>query len=436
MYNYSKLIAIYIFGKVCLFVLKVKMLRRFKRIDYTSSSISRVLTISEVDKKGGAAKLAYRVHKALLSKGIKSEMLVGMVTEPESNIHLLKQRNDIFSRILHKYDSQYKWKDFFRLSSFDILKMAIYKNADLVHLHNLHVNYFSKFVLPKISAQKRIVWTLHDSLDLFEDFPDTFSTTGELQTHLDIDDSKRKTLQNLSQQIIDNSNLVIVTPSKWLYDKAKRGVFKNSDVRLIYNGVDENVFIPRDHDSVRKELGLPIDQTILLFSAAWGLTEGTKDSGSTLMEMVNHLADRNDITFVVLGGGSLNEGNNLINVPYINGDELLSKYYSAADLFIYPSLWDNCPLSVLENMGTGTPVITYNTGGIPELVRHMESGYIAKYNDSSDFIKGVDLFINDKKFLISASKLSREIFESSFTQTKMVNKYLELYNEVLHRQLN
>lgn len=427
-----KRLIVKIYGNLIYYIFLIPSSR--KRKDETKKTdFHSILTISEVDKKGGAAKLAYRLHTFLLTKNIDSKMVVGMVTEAEDGIHLLKQRDGIFTRALHKSDKIGQWFDFFRLSSFDILKMKIFKDANLVHMHNLHVNYFSKFVLPKLTSKKRTIWTLHDTVDLFEDFPDKFSKTGELKTYPNLDDKRRKYLRDISERIINNSYLTVATPSKWLFEKAKRGVFKNQDIRLIYNGVDETVFKPYDKVEVRKELGLPVDKKILLFSAAWGLSDGTKDSKSTLLKMYEHLKSNKDIFFAILGGGSEEFGENSVNIPYISDDNLLAKYYSAADLFIYPSLWDNCPLAVLENMGTATPVITYKTGGIPELVEHMKTGYIAEYNNSDDFIKGIDIFLTDENLRSSASKLSRSIFEQKFTQTKMVNEYLDLYNELLNR---
>jgi glycosyltransferase involved in cell wall biosynthesis len=420
-----------IFGTIVYFLYLLPISKKYK--DRTSKKTFRsILLVSEVDKKGGAAKLAYRLHKELGQKGIDSKMLVGLVTQPEKNIIPLHQRTDIFSRALHKYDHDEGWGDFFRLSSFDIMKKTVFNDTDIVHLHNLHVNYFSKFILPKLTSQKRTIWTLHDTMDLFEDYPDPFSKVGEMKTYPTLADDKREYLRNLSKRIMDNSYLTVVTPSKWLMEKAKRGIFQEKDVRLIYNGVDENIFKPYAKLKTRKELGLPTDKKLLLFSAAWGLAPGTKDSLSTLLEMYNHLKDNEDVFLIILGGNS-EFSNKSISIPYISDDNLLAKYYSVADLFIYPSLWDNCPLAILENMGTGTPVITYSTGGIPELVVHMQTGYVATYNNSKDFIKGVDTFLLNDSLREDAIKLSRKVFEEKFTQTQMVRNYISLYQEILSR---
>lgn len=416
--------------KAYLIPISRKYSKEYSKIDELKS----ILTISEIDKKGGASKVAYILHHALLDKGIDSKMLVNMITEPEDKIFQLKQRSDILSRILNIYGEKYQWFDFFKLSSFDILKSNDFKGANLVHMHNIHLNYFSKFALPKLTSQKRTIWTLHDSLDLFADYPDKNSKTGEMDFYSNLLASQRKNLRETSERIINNSHLTVVVPSQWLYDKAKRGIFKNSEVKLIHNGADETIFKPYNKQEVRKELNLPLNKKLLLFSAAWGLTSGTKDSGQTILELYEALKDNDDVNFIILGGSTDDfKDNKSITVPYISDQVLLAKYYSAADLFIYPSTWDNLPLAVIENMAVGTPVITYNTGGIPELINHMKTGYIAEYKNIEDYIKGVKIFLEDEDLRNSASRKSVEVFQNKFTQTQMVNNYMNLYNELIKR---
>lgn len=402
-----------------------------KKVSSQTKTLQKVVSISEVDKKGGASLLAYKIHKKLLEMKIESTIFAGMITKTENNIYPISTKTNLLIRSLKKLDLKYKFDGLLMLSSFDILKNKLFNNADIIHLHNLHVNYFSKFALPKISASKPTIWTLHDTLDLFEDYPDLNSKTGELETHLDLSKRRKILLKNLSEKIVNNSYLTIVTPSKWLMGKAKRGIFKNCDVRLIYNGADQTVFRPYNKEKVRKELGLPIDKKILLFSAAWGLTAGTKDSLSTILKMYNEVSKDPGIFFTIIGGGDIFFKENSITIPYITDPDLLAKYYAAADLFVYPSLWDNCPLAVIENMATGTPIITYNTGGIPELVEHMKSGYIAKYNNSDDFLKGVQLFIKNDELRTNAGTLSMELFLKNFTFEAMFKKYVSLYTEML-----
>ncbi len=420
------------FLSIYLNVVFVFVAYKHKKSYLNKNKLLAVTSISEVDKKGGAAMLAYRLHKKLQKSGVDSKIIAGLITSPEENIHPISVSEQGMSNLMHRLDTKFRFYDFLTSASFGVINFDAFKDADIVHLHNLHVNYFNKLVLPKISAVKPTIWTLHDTLDLFEDYPDSNSVSGELQTYPDLSTRRRLFFRNLSRKIVENSHIMVVTPSEWLRKKAKRGIFKDKEVHLIYNGVDESVFKQYDKASVREELGLPLDKTILLFSAAWGLAEGTKDSRATLLAMYKELSYDPNIVFAILGGGGEDfMAENTVTISYISDQFLLAKYYSSADLFIYPSLWDNCPLTVIENMAVGTPVITYNTGGIPELVTHMETGYIAKYNDSQDFIKGVKLFLDNTELRNSAANQSTKVFKERFTLDTMVKKYISLYTEML-----
>jgi len=121
---------------------------------------------------------------------------------------------------------------------------------------------------------------------------------------------------------------------------------------------------------------------------------------------------------------------NILNIEYINNQSDVALYYSASDLFVYPSLADNCPLVVLESLACGTPVISFDTGGIPELIEHLQSGYVAQYKDTWDFIHGIELFLNNSKLYESAVKYGIKTVNDSFTIEKMVENYMKLYKSI------
>ena len=183
---------------------------------------------------------------------------------------------------------------------------------------------------------------------------------------------------------------------------------------------------------MRHELGLPQNKKILLFVAD-GSTRNQYKGGSFLGK-VNTVVKNNNAIFLTIGSRSKfeNKITNSIDIPYIYDEVLLSKYYAAVDLLVYPTLADNFPLVVLESLSSGTPVITFNTGGINEVVTHLENGYLAKYNDLEDLIKGLQLMLSDKKLLSRNSQKSREIIEKYFTLDQMMNNYKLLYENSLN----
>jgi len=119
----------------------------------------------------------------------------------------------------------------------------------------------------------------------------------------------------------------------------------------------------------------------------------------------------------------------------INDDSQLAQYYSAADAFLIPSLEDNLPYTVMESLACGTPVITFNTSGIPDMVKHLHNGYLATYRSAESFTDGMEWIINhpDKDKL---QRQARETIMDNFSEDIISKKHIDLYRQLLkpHRQ--
>ena len=100
--------------------------------------------------------------------------------------------------------------------------------------------------------------------------------------------------------------------------------------------------------------------------------------------------------------------------------------YNAADVYITPSLQENLPNTIMEAMSSGTPCVGFNIGGIPEMIDHKLTGYVAEYKSSEDLAKGINwtLFEADAETL---SYNSREKVMSIYEQKKVAALYKTLY---------
>jgi protein O-GlcNAc transferase len=227
---------------------------------------------------------------------------------------------------------------------------------------------------------------------------------------------------------------MIVTPSKWLKNKVENGILADKEIHLIYNGIDQRVFHPMNKIDVRKKLNLPLDKTILMFSAHYGIKNYWK-GGEYLLEALSKI-NRDNLVFLNVGSSEkpdkqIKDSIEWISIPYVEDENKMAEYYAASDLFLYPSLADNCPLVVLEAMASGTPVISFKTGGIPELVAHMKNGYISEYKNVDDFLCGINLFLDHDDLRKNAGLSARKTVEVHFTLDKMVDLYEELYHSLL-----
>ena len=414
----------------------VPRMKNYPRLKPEAKTLNSILQINTISKQGGAARIAYLLNQALASRGFNSQMLVGAASSDE-DMEVLPNNASLMQKLLYIGQIEKGWLDFFHLSSLKIKDLDAFKNADLVHLHNLHGGYFSIFALPEITALKPTVWTLHDMQPITGHCAHSFDCdrwlTGcgscpDIGIYPGIKKDTTEFLWQTKKSIYNYSDLTIVCPSQWLKEKVERSILKDKDIRLIYNGVDQSIFTKSDKAEARIILGLPLDKKIILFSAYAGVDNPWK-GGQFLTHIYRNLNSRGDILFLNVGGSEAGfKGNNWLNVPYITDEKTMANYYSASDLLIYPSLADNCPLVVLEALSCGVPVIAFQTGGIPELINHMETGYLAKYKDIEDLVKGVRMFIDNPDLI---SKVSINAFESSkmYSLERMADEYIKLYTE-------
>jgi glycosyltransferase involved in cell wall biosynthesis len=121
----------------------------------------------------------------------------------------------------------------------------------------------------------------------------------------------------------------------------------------------------------------------------------------------------------------------VVQLSLITSQTELAEVYSLADVFVTPSIEDNLPNTVMEALSCGTPVVAFNVGGIPEMVDHMQNGYLAEFESADDMAKGIfTMLYADNEAELSANARSKVL--NTFNNEKVGNQYLEIYNSVLN----
>jgi len=392
-----------------------------------------LLIIGTTDILGGAAKVSWDIKTAMQKNGHCVKMFVADKRSQDINVKSIPRilwRNCLDFILARETFINTDW----------IINTEEFKKADMVHCHNLHGRFFSLNTLQKMSMLKPVVWTLHDEWALTPHCAYTFEGNkmqNGLYTCKDVNVPPRILWDNTAylsrwkNKLYSKSKFHIITPSIWLKKRVENTILKNQDVRLIPNGIDTDVFKMTPREEARSILKLPIDKKIILFLA--NSTKNNPWKGWAYTEkVISHYKDVKNMIF--LNVGNLEKYDNESNVRYIghiDKMETLALYYSAADALLFTSTAENFPLVILEAMSCGLPIITFDVGGVKEVVVHKENGYVTEYLNTDGLISGVKWLSElDTKNLLSISQKSSDKIRDDYDTKKMTNSYLALYNEI------
>ena len=414
----------------------------------------RVVHISANDIRGGAARAAYRLHSALNAAGVVSRMFVRKRTSQDSSASAVKQTNGWLRRRLRAWRKQRIKREFEQYQGilgvdYDFFTddRSIYGNealeqlpdCDVIHLHWIagFIDYQTFF--PAIARRRiPIVWTLHDMNPFTggchynrgcERFIEGCGACPQLKSSDARDLSRQIFLRKqfaFSQLAPDMLHLV--TPSRWLADEARRSaLLRRFPVSVIPNGLDTRVFAPRDRRTAREIFNIPLDRNVLLFVA--GSLKDVRKGLVFLPQALAHVPNAEHLLLVSVGK---TEWATDMNIPYhalgmIDDDRLLSLAYSAADVFVLPSLQDNLPNTVMESLSCGTPVVGFDVGGIPDMVRPGVTGVLTPPKDAAALGSAIAALLNQPERLAEMSVHCRRIALEEYEAALQGRCYHELY---------
>lgn len=298
-------------------------------------------------------------------------------------------------------------------------------DPDIIHLHNLHGYYINVPVLFKyiILHKKKVVWTLHDcwtftghsgtcdivkcekwlsgcgKCPLSKGYPKSY-----------IDRSKRN-LKWKKQLFSLVGDITIVTPSNWLAGLVKRSFFKDKAVEVIPNGIDITQFMPFKND-FRKVYGIEDKILLLGCASAWGKEKGLNDFIT--------LSQRLDNRFVIVLVGLTKEQisdipQDIICIERTQSVKELNQIYSSADLFLNLTYVDVYSMVNREALLSGTPVLTYDTGGCAECINE-HNGISFKTGDLEGVLEFLVKFFKTDMFDLLPGNINDPISREVATQ--------------------
>ncbi len=409
----------------------------------------RVIHLNYSDSNGGAARAAYRIHSCLRDAGVDSCMWVNKASTGNFTVEgpatrvakaLAAVRVHAVNPLVKTLITDNPIIHSPAIFSSQWVKRINSSDADIVHLHWVQGEMLSIADIGRI--KKPIVWTLHDMWAFCgaEHYTDDFrwregyrrDNRPAYESSFDLNrwtwERKRK---HWKQQIH------IVGVSKWLAQcAAQSALMKNWSSKFIYIPLDLNVWKPIKKSEARNLLGLPIDIPLLAFGAMGGGDDPRKGFDLLTAALENLRGEIPGMELVVFGQHAPRNppdlGFPIHYMGHLHDDLSLRAVYSAADALIVPSRQEAFGQTASEAHACGTPVVAFNVGGLPDIVTHKKTGYLARCFDVLDLAEGISWVLNDvqKEKMMQEARLHAEQF---FNPSLISEQYIDIYKKIVSK---
>lgn len=402
-----------------------------------------LLQINVVANWGSTGRIAEEIGQVAMSHGWQSYIAFGR-GEPKSRSQLIRigTKWDVYFHVLAT-----RLFDLHGLVSSRATRRLIKTieriKPDVIHLHNLHGYYINYEILFRYLAKADIpvVWTLHDcwtftghcshfiSTQCYQwrdaeckhckhgkDYPTSYGLCLAA-THF----AKKKAL------FTSVRTMTLVPVSEWLGGLVKQSFLKDCDVHRIYNGVDLNVFYPRENgEEVRRKLGIGKRKMLIGVASVWPKSKGLAD-----FIRLRKVLSESEYAIVLVGLNkrqieSLPQG--IIGIARTNSVNELAEYYSAADITLNLSYLESFGMTTVEGFACGTPGIVYNATASPELM-DVTTGFVVEPGDIDSLSSAIrHIAANGKAHYSDAC---RHRAEHCFNKVDRYEEYVGVYEEVM-----
>ncbi|PID63152.1 MAG: N-acetyl-alpha-D-glucosaminyl L-malate synthase BshA [Ignavibacteriae bacterium] len=298
-----------------------------------------------------------------------------------------------------------------------MLEVIEYENLDLLHVHYAipHATsaYLAKQILNKKGRDIKIITTLHGTDITLVGLEPSFLPLVKLS--------------------IEESDGVTAV-SRFLKEKTITNYHIKKDIEVVHNFIDTEVYKPVCNEQFKKHIA-PNNEKILIHTSNFRSVKRVCDTIRTL----NIVRKKIHAKLLLIGDGpDRSECERLArelqlekDVIFLGKQDGLEKLLSVADIFLMPSQSESFGLSALEAMACGIPVISSSVGGLPELIVHNKTGFIAEFGDVDRMAKYTLELLTKKKKYNSFSKFSRERAINVFEKDLIVPKYIKYYEKIL-----
>lgn len=404
-----------------------------------------LLQINSVINSGSTGRIAEEIGQTAMQAGWESYIAYGREDNRPSKSHKIRIGNtwDINfhgaqTRILDNHGLGLSS----RKATKEFIKQLDDIRPDVIHLHNMHGYYLNIEVLFNYlsTLNTPVVWTFHDCWPFtghcayFDyigcekwktscfDCPQKKSYPSSFLV-----DRSKKNYEDKKRLFNSVKNITLVPVSNWLGDYFKDSFLFKYDVRMIHNGINTDIFKPKDNNVAIDKYNLQDKFIILGVASPWVFRKGLHD----FIEMSGTLDSDYQMVLVGLSEEQIKSlPENITGIARTESVDELAELYAAADVFANPTYEDNFPTTNIEALACGTPVITYDTGGSPEAVG-TSTGLVVEQGSVDALISAInDIKHKGKEHYTDAC---RQRALDLYRKEDRYRDYVELYEELLSK---
>ncbi|MBL7825002.1 MAG: glycosyltransferase family 4 protein [Saprospiraceae bacterium] len=387
---------------------------------------------------GGAGVACRRLAGALGKSGIETNLLTQ--SDVSGRFNFIAERLTFLP-----WERNKSVRFSFSLANFgsDISKHPLINQADVIHLHWWNQGFLSMKNLAQLGRlNKTIVWTLHD-MWAFTGGCHYDWGCGRYQVHCGNCPYLRFRFENdLSNSIWRRKqtyypkNMRIVTCSKWLAEKARSSsLLSGFSITDIPNPIDTEQFKPVNRNlknEFRQKLGLEPDTPLILF-AAMNIKNPFKGFVyfKEAISALQHIQLKKQPVVVVVGKGDQADFEGLPfpvrQLGLIRDPNEMAHIYASCDVFVIPSLEENLPNTIMESLSSGTPVVGFDVGGIPEMIEDGICGKVTTAKNSRQMAADIAWVLQDEVHQQRLGLQARAKVLNQYTEQIVAEKYLSIY---------
>lgn len=387
----------------------------------------RIAVVNATDSLGGAGLIAKDVARGMVARGhdvlfVCTDDQRGRSFDDDLGCDVARVSGGLRSPLAHYLNPIAVAGLAAELSRFE---------PDVVNFHNVNLRSFSAASL-LVSRRVATAWTLHDVWPVcmtgWPEPPDCQGMHRGCANCPTWPDWQSRLNRRLKDAFFAASQLTVVCPSDWMAHTVSSSALGNHRTAIIRNGVDTDLFAR--HDGVRQDLGFT-DEIVVMFAGGRrvsGTSPAYRKGWEYLRAALAQLADPRVVLLYV--GDKIDLGADFpVPVKFTGGVDRteMPRFYSAADLAVFPTLGDNAPLGVLEAMSVGVPIVASRVGGVPEVVVDGTSAALCPPRDAAALANCLRAVCDDADRRTRMVQAASQRLARDLTLDRMVDGYEGLF---------